>query len=191
MLNAWNSFYVVMGSSAAALTGLVFVVVTLINDVRRGTSDVGLSTFTTPTVVHFSCVLFTSAVMSAPFPSLTPIAVILGLVGAGGFLYVVRIAIRTSKLTSYRADMEDWTCNVVLPFVAYGTLIGSAIAIPAAAAQALYAPAAAVTLLVFIGIHNAWDVVTFLATGKAEQLPDEPATNGNEPQKSDAPMKGD
>jgi hypothetical protein len=27
-------------------------------------------------------------------------------------------------------------------------------------------------LLIFIGIHNAWDVVTFLASGKMEALPD-------------------
>ena len=37
------------------------------------------------------------------------------------------------------------------------------------------------TLLIFIGIHNAWDVVTFLATGKAERLPDEPSTSEQVP----------
>jgi hypothetical protein len=33
----------------------------------------------------------------------------------------------------------------------------------------LYGPAVAVTLLLFIGIHNAWDVVTYIATGKADE----------------------
>src|ERR1700686_1330025 len=123
MLNAWSSYYVMMGSSAAALTGLVFIVVTLISDQRSRTSEDGLSTFTTPTVVHFCCALSTSAIMSAPFPSLVPIAVALGLVGAVGLVYVVRIAIRASKLVSYRADAEDWTWNVVLPLIAYLTLL--------------------------------------------------------------------
>jgi hypothetical protein len=175
MLSAWSSYYVMMGSSAAALTGLVFIVVTLISDRRSRASEDGLSAFTTPTVFHFCCALFTSALMSAPFPSLVPIAVALGLVGAAGLVYVVRIAIRTSKLVSYRADPEDWTWHVLLPLIGYVTLLLGAIALNGAAALAVYAPAGAVALLIFVGIHNAWDVVTFLATGKAEMLPDPPA----------------
>ena len=184
MLSEWNSFYVMMGSSAAALTGLVFIVITLISDVRRRGSETGMSTFTTPTVVHFGSALFTSALMSVPFRSLVPIAIMLGLAGAGGLFYVAIIATRTSKLQSYRADAEDWTFNVVLPFVAYATLVVGAIAMHGAPAQALYAPAAAVMLLIFIGIHNAWDVVTFIATGKAEALPDRPKIE-SAPEKSD------
>lgn len=184
MLSAWNSFYVMMGSSAAALTGLVFIVVTLIRDQERRGSEDGMSTFTTPTVVHFGSALFTSALMSAPFRSLVPIAIALGLVGAGGLFYVVRIAIRTSRLQSYRPDAEDWTWHVVLPSVAYATLIIGAMAMHEAPALALYAPAAAVMLLIFVGIHNAWDVVTFLATGRAAALPDRPV-NDSAAEKSD------
>jgi hypothetical protein len=178
MLTEWNSFYVMMGSSAAALTGLVFIVVTLIRDQSRRGSEAGMATFTTPTVVHFGSALFTSAVMSVPSRSLVPIAIILGLAGAGGLVYAVRISIQTSRLESYRPDAEDWTWHVGLPFIAYATLVIGAIAMAGAAGGALYAPAAAVMLLIFIGIHNAWDVVTFLATGKAEALPDHPANDG-------------
>ncbi len=173
-----------MGSSAAALTGLVFIVVTLIREQNRRGSEDGMSTFTTPTVVHFGCALFTSAVMSAPFGSLVPIAIMLGLEGAGGLFYVGRIAIRTSRLQAYRPDAEDWTWHVVLPSVAYATLIIGAMVVHEDPALALYAPAAAVMLLIFVGIHNAWDVVTFLATGKVEALPDRPPTDGA-PEKND------
>ncbi len=174
MLSAWNSFYVMMGSSAAALTGLVFIVITLIRDQHRGQTDSGIPAFTTPTVVHFSCALFTSAVMSVPFPTLAPVAVILGLAGAGGLVYVIVIARRQAALQHYRPDAEDWTWYVVLPFVAYAALFASAIAMRAPDSGALYATAAAVALLILIGIHNAWDVVTFLATGKMKALPDTP-----------------
>jgi hypothetical protein len=173
MLSSWNSFYVMTGSSAAALTGLVFIVVTLISEKDTAKSDSGMSTYTTPTVVHFSCALLTSAIMAAPFASLLPIAVILGLAGVAGVVYVALIAGRQARLRTYRPDMEDWAWNVVLPFIAYGTLTAGAIALPVSAAGALYAPAAAVALFIAIGIHNAWDVVTFLATGKVDALPDE------------------
>lgn len=176
LLSAWNSFYVMIGSSAAALTGLMFVVISLVSDKRQGASEAGISIFSTPTVFHFCCALFTAAVMAAPFPSLMPIAIFVGLVGAVGLFYAVHIARRAAKMQTYRADAEDWAWNVLLPFVAYATLVIGAIAMRFAPSQALYAPAAAVTLLIFIGIHNAWDVVTFLATGKAERLPDSPPT---------------
>ena len=174
MLSSWNSFYVMTGSSAAALTGLVFIVVTLISEKESAKSDSGMSTYTTPTVVHFSCALLTSAVMSAPFGSLVPISVILGLAGVAGMFYAVLIARRQAALRIYRPDMEDWTWNVVLPFIGYGALTAGAIALPLSSSGALYLPAAAVALFIAVGIHNAWDVVTFLATGKVDALPDEP-----------------
>jgi hypothetical protein len=171
MLSAWNSFYIMIGSSAAALTGLMFVVISLVREHQRGATPDGVSTFSTPTVVHFSCALFTAALMSVPFRSLVPIAILLGLGGAYGLFYVMCIAIRTSNLATYKPDAEDWTWHVLLPTIAYAALAGGALAMHAFPSAALYAPAAAVTLLIFIGIHNAWDVVTFLATGKVDELP--------------------
>lgn len=182
LLSAWHDFYVMIGSAAAALTGLMFVVITLIRDDKRGASEDGVSTFSTPTVVHFCYSLFTSALMLVPFRSLVPIAIVSGFAGMAGLFYVLRIAIRSSKLESYRPDAEDWAFHVFLPFVAYALLVTGAIAMHAAPPLSLYAPAIAVTLLIFIGIHNAWDVVTFLATGKAEALPD-PAANAGASEK--------
>ena len=181
LLSAWNSFYVMIGSSAAALTGLMFVVITLARTEDSTASEAGVSVFSTPTVVHFSCALFTAALMTAPFRSLVPIATVLGLVGAAGMFHVARTAVLTSRLETYQPDLDDWIWHVLLPFVAYATYAAGAIALRAGPAGALYAIAAAVTLLIFIGIHNAWDVVTFLATGKAERLPDEPSTSEQVP----------
>jgi hypothetical protein len=162
-LAAWNSFYVMLGSAAAALTGLMFVVITLVTDRKRGTSEAGISTFSTPTVVHFSCALFTSALMTVPFRSFVPIAIVLGCAGAGALVYQTRVAYLTSRLEAYRADTEDLVWHVGLPIIAYAALVCGAVALPIAPSAALFAPAASAMLLIFIGIHNAWDVVTFLA----------------------------
>ncbi len=179
LLGAWNGFYVLIGSAAAGLTGLTFVVITLTSDGRHGSSEAGVSVFTTPTVVHFSCALFAAALMAMPFRSFVPISIVLGLIGAFGVSQVARVAGRTSNLQNYRPDIEDWSFNVLLPFLAYAALIAGALLLHGDAERALYLPAAAVVLLILIGIHNAWDVVTFLATGKAEALPDqaEPGSN--------------
>ncbi|MBV8197401.1 MAG: hypothetical protein JO263_04660, partial [Candidatus Eremiobacteraeota bacterium] len=48
--------------------------------------------------------------------------------------------------------------------VAYAAILLGSIGLAFAPAPALFALAGATTLLIFIGIRNAWDVVTFLAT---------------------------
>lgn len=67
----WQSFYVLMGSSAAALTGLTFVVVTVAGDKGELTGSAsarlsGLRVFITPTAVHFGAALWLSGLMCIP-----------------------------------------------------------------------------------------------------------------------------
>ena len=166
-LAAWSNFYVVAGSSAAALTGLMFVVITLVRGEERSSQvrHDGIATFSTPTVMHFCAALLVSAVLCAPWPSLVYASVIVGLVGCYGIVYVFRLALRTRSLTRYTADLEDWVWYSVLPFVAYATLAAGAIALHPIPKDALFVVGGGVLLLIFIGIRNSWDVVTFLAAG--------------------------
>ncbi len=62
----WTNFYVIVGSSAGALTGLQFVVIALIEQARTGASMLEIRAFGTPTVVHFCAALLISAIVSAP-----------------------------------------------------------------------------------------------------------------------------
>ncbi len=68
-LVAWREFYVVVGSSGAALIGLQFVVVTLIAGLRGRTDAAALSAFATPTVMHLTAALVIAATMCAPWPT--------------------------------------------------------------------------------------------------------------------------
>jgi len=160
------------GSSAAALTGLMFVVIALASgsDRSRKTTD-GIATFSTPTVVHFSAALFVSAVLSAPWPSLVSAGIPLGLAGLYGIVHVFRVMIRTRRLTTYTPDTEDWTWFTILPLLAYGAVFAGTLALAAFPRDALFVLAGGVLLLLLIGIRNAWDVVTFLAIGGANDPP--------------------
>ena len=75
LLTHWESFYVIVGSSAAALTGLMFVVVALVaeSESRRRDAASGIDAFGTPTIVHFCSALLVSAVLSAPWASLSKV----------------------------------------------------------------------------------------------------------------------
>ncbi len=169
VLNPWQNFYVVIGSSAATLTGLVFVVITVINNSSRArrTSE-GTAAFTTPTVVHFGAALLVALVLSIPWPSLLSVAALLAFAGLYGVVYVIRTAIRIRRMSGYDADTEDWIGHTLMPLLAYGALLGGAVTLPALAWQAMFAFAFGVAVLIFAGIHNAWDIVIFLAVDSPE-----------------------
>jgi hypothetical protein len=57
---------------------------------------------------------------------------------------------------------EDWIWHVVLPLVAYLDLLLAHMALRHGHDAALHWIGGAALLLLFIGIHNAWDAVTYL-----------------------------
>jgi hypothetical protein len=162
-LTEWETFYVIVGSSAAALTGLMFVVITLIADLEAQRSSGAVAAFGTPTVVHFCAALIVSAILSAPWHSLTTVAVALAVCGVWGVTYSFIVARRARRQSTYRPVFEDWLWHTVLPLVAYAALLLAAINLPGDAERSLFVVAAAVLSLVLIGIHNSWDTVTYLA----------------------------
>src|SRR5690348_16442845 len=81
-LAEWDNFYVIVGSSAGALTGLMFVVVTLIADRRAHGGGGDVAAHGTPNVFHFCAVLLVSAMLAAPWQSLHVVGVLLVIAGA-------------------------------------------------------------------------------------------------------------
>lgn len=162
VLTGWQNFYVIVGSSAGALIGLQFVAITLIADVpiRQGAQQAGQA-FATPTIVHFCAVLLLAAALCAPWPGITPPAILWGLMGFGGVLYAAIVTRRMRRQPAYKPEFEDWLFHALLPLVAYAILATAALAAGSHPHGALFAVAGAVLLLLFIGIHNAWDAVTY------------------------------
>jgi hypothetical protein len=159
--DGWENFYVIVGSSAGALIGLQFVVMTLIAAMPiRGDEQAGHA-FGTPSVVHFGVVLLLSAMLSAPWNGIATVAFIWGVLGLCGMVYSLIVARRMRKQTAYRPVFEDWLFHVLLPIAAYAVLAGSAYTAHTDARVALFLVGAAAVLLLFTGIHNAWDGVTY------------------------------
>jgi hypothetical protein len=161
-LSGWENFYVIVGSSAGALIGLQFVVITLIADfpIGKDTEQAGKA-FATPTIVHFGAVLLLAAILSAPWTGLGGAAIVLGILGVAGVFYTAIVARRARKQTAYQPEFEDWLFHAMLPFVAYAILAVSGFTVRLHAVAALFSIAVAGLLLLFIGIHNAWDTVTY------------------------------
>ena len=162
-LTQWESFYVIVGSSAGALTGLQFVVIALIAEAEAAASMQEVRAFGTPTVVHFCAVLFISAVLSAPWHSLAGAGLVLALCGAAGIIYEITVIRHARRQTGYSPDAEDWSWYFVLPMAGYTSLLAAGILVNRRAPMSLFVIAATALVLMFVGIHNAWDTVTYIA----------------------------
>ena len=169
-LDIWSNFYVIIGSYAGGLTGLTFVVIALIAD-QTAVRLPGLRAFITPTIVHFCSVLAIAAVLNVP--GQTPFSVALCLAAAGliGVIYSIGTALKlNSSQPEYVPVAADWIWNVVLPTLSYLVLLMAGALAFSHAPIALYVTAGVSLLLLFIGIHNAWDIaVWFTAERPAQQ----------------------
>jgi len=161
-LSHWANFYVIVGSSAGALIGLQFVVMTLIADAQIKAGMGEIRAFGTPTVVHFGAAFLISAVMNAPWPALFHVGICLGAFGAVGFVYSIRV-IRHARKADYNPDAEDWFWFTVVPLVAYTALASAALLLSRFPRTCLFVIAATTLVFLFVGIRNSWDTVTYVA----------------------------
>jgi hypothetical protein len=169
LLSNWQNFYMVMGTAAATLTGLMFVATSLVAGIETHvpTASAGVSAFSTPTVVHFGSVLLLAGILSMPWQTLSSPGFLLGLAGLGMVLYSIIVLRRMIHVPHYQSTLEDWLWYMVLPFLANVLLIVAALVLSKQPSSGLYIVGSAMMLLLLVGIRNAWDMVTFLAVERA------------------------
>src|SRR2546430_9603388 len=107
ILSQWESFYVIVGSSGAGLTGLMFVVITLAADSSVPRTPETLNAFGTPNVIHFVAVLLLSAILTAPWQRFRDPAHVLGATAIAGVVYVLVVLRRMLRQTGYKPVLRS------------------------------------------------------------------------------------
>jgi hypothetical protein len=161
-----GSLYLIIGAAAAALTGLQFVVIVL--GAERGMlgGAHALGAFATPTIVHFSMVLLISGIVSAPWHTVAGPAFVLTAVAVGGLAYSILVVMRALRQEEYRPVLEDWLWHGVFPLASYVALLAAGLTLRRYTDVSLFWIGGVSIALLFIGIHNAWDAVLYIAQGK-------------------------
>jgi hypothetical protein len=160
----WHEFYFMIGTTAGALIGLLFVVITLTANIEPGRAALGLRAYATPTVVHFASVLFVSAIALIPELS-TRVAGSLLLIPCAGGLTYAGIVIR--RFMGRLPSPPHWTDPIfyaVLPTLGYLALTAAAVAFIGGSAIARDVLATGALVLLFLGIRDAWDLASWLST---------------------------
>ena len=180
-LDGWNNFYVIVGSSAAGLTGLTFVVIALASDAHVVRLS-GLRTFITPVVMHFGWALWISALLCIPGQTAISLSVCVTVSAAILAAYGGTTTYRMYRgRREYRPVFADWLWNAVLPSLCYLALLVAGVWAIRQPGPALYIIGATALTLLFIGIHNAWDIAVWITVERpavqAKQNADSPAAS--------------
>jgi hypothetical protein len=166
-LAGWDSFYVITGSSAAALTGLMFVVIALTGELKASVE--AIRAFSTPTVVHFGAVLLLAALLTTPGHTVLTLSGSVGVCGIAGLRFTRWVVVQMRRQTAYTPLAADWVWHVRMPAVAYAGLVAGAGALWWRPAPALVLVAAAALFLLYIGIHNSWDAAIYVSVARRAQ----------------------
>jgi hypothetical protein len=165
-LSEWENFYVITGSAGAALTGLQFVVIALRTEAISEGGEGAVRAFGTPTVLHLCGVLLLAAILTIPHQTVASLSLCIGATGAAGLVLSARVVFHARRQRAYRPVLSDWLWHVALPLAAYASVATAARLLWRWPALALDLVGAASLLLLFIGIHNAWDSAVWIAAGR-------------------------
>src|SRR2546430_5973665 len=110
ILSQWENFYVIVGSSAGGLTGLMFVVVALVAESRLPRTPDSMNAFGTPNVIHFLASLVIAAVLSVPWQRLKDPAHVIGFGALAGVRYGSGLFRRAPAETQggYKSLLVGW-----------------------------------------------------------------------------------
>lgn len=159
---AWETFYLVLGTCAGALVGVMFIVATLGAEIEAAAVNRGTVVYQSPIVFHLSVILAVSALALVPEHLVGLVGALFALSGLAGMAYSALTFRRTlEQYDFYTATTADRLFYGVLPFLFYVALLLGGLAVfwwPEPAAEIA---GAATLLLLLISIRNAWDVATF------------------------------
>jgi hypothetical protein len=169
MFEQWSEFYMMAGSAAAVLIGLIFVVVTLMQDRSRSSVLAGSKLYMGPVLLHVAFVLALSAAALTPGISARWTAGVAGVIAIWGLVRAGQSAIGIYRLRDeYEAHWTDVWFYGVAPGAIFAALALVAAGFWGARDWAAYGLAVVITALLLLTVRNEWDLVTWLAPRKDE-----------------------
>jgi len=163
-LASWHDFYLLVGTGAFTLIGLMFVAVTfgahLINQKNMATARA----FLDPTVVHFVQVLLIAGIELMPGMGHELFGGLLGTVGVLSLIMLVGVheGLRTAASQYNDLEISDWLSGFIVPLMVYLGFVGCGIAFWMG--QMVFSVLAVLTIAILLNsIYCAWELILWFA----------------------------
>jgi hypothetical protein len=179
LFHSWHEFYLLVGTAAATLVGLMFVSASIGSSVFSERHSKALQAFFSPTVVNFAAVLFICIGVMIPSQTWLSLGLLLAGGGVAGLIYAGRVWVQMFVRRSFHVDMIDRMFYATVPLVGYLLVLSAGILLLLHLRWSAEVGAAALVVLLFAGVRNGWDMTTWIMmrTPTSAQLP-----SPNEPQ---------
>ena len=160
-MRVWENYFVLTGTGAVTLIGLLFVVITLGAERAPRGGEQLLRTYLTPTLIHFGVVFLIS--LLALSPEGDRLILPFGLIGVTGLFYSLSIML---KLARSHETWDAWLFHAGIPIVCYLGIITAAWLGRTSTTQAYLVLRAVSALFLLAGMRNAWAAAVGVAQSK-------------------------
>ena len=157
-MHEWENYFMLTGTGAVTLIGLLFVIITFGAERVQGGDHRLLPTYLTPTLVHFGIVFLIA--LLALSPEGDSLILPFGLIGIGGVVYILNIML---KLARNHETWDAWLFHGGIPIVCAAGIIAAAWLGVTSTREAYLVLRVVSALLLFAGMRNAWAVAVDVA----------------------------
>jgi len=170
-IERWHDFYMLAGTAAATLIGLLFVSLTLSIEVMSDESQIGLKQLATQTFASFLYVLLISLLLLIPDHNPNLIGVEILILGAFGLVNAARHIqpVIGHLQATWAKTYLFW--RFIMPTASYVGLIVIAFTVWRGRHDGLFSLVYVVFVLLITATHNAWDLLVGIGKRKLGGLP--------------------
>ena len=162
LFHTWHDFYLLVGTASATLVGLMFVAATLGASVFSEQHRNAMQAFISPTVVNFAAALFICIGVMVPSQTWLSLGLLLSAGGVAGLIYAGRGWVQMFVRRSFHVDMVDRMFYATVPLLGYLLVLAAGILLLLRLRWSAEVAAAALVVLMFAGVRNAWDMTTWI-----------------------------
>jgi hypothetical protein len=167
----WQNFYLLTGTAAATLIGLMFVAVTFGASLVTEESAAYARSFIDPTFGHFVHILMLACLMLVPGLRPWLLSTVLAASAGTRALRLVQVFrhMREAHRRSGDIELSDWLSGIAGPLTCHALLLAAAAGFVLGWSTALELLAAAILLLLLIGVYSAWETLVWMVLARSRK----------------------
>ena len=168
---SWQNFYLLCGTAAATLIGLMFVAVTFGANLASVNNGAAARAFVDPPFGHFVQVLGTACLLVSPAMTARVLGVVLVIIAVARCAYLAKVFrhMRAAQEHFHDVELSDWLSGVVTPLTLHFGLAAVGVAFRFGWSASFAALGVVTVGVLLLGVYGAWELILWMAMVRARK----------------------